>query len=136
MPSAWRRQLHYQPKGPGHPAYKHGLYSRYLAEAEVIELEEWQQSFDLLKLSHEELFALFRLQKALCSPGPIPVLPLAQAVLSLARIKATFRQAREGMEVRVRLEREDVQRLLQATVQVLSRYVPDDVLADATCESR
>lgn len=123
-------------RGADHPDFKHGLYSQHLSEAETIEFEEWRRRFDLLKLSEEEVFGLFRLQKALCSPGALPLPALANAMLSLARTKLALRQALEGMQVEVRLEQEDVQALIQATVYVIAHYVPDDRVEDALREFR
>lgn len=87
-------------------------------------------------MGRDDLFALYRLYRALASPEPIPLPALAKAVLAVARTKLMFRRALEGLEVRVRIENEHVQRVVEALGEIFVRYVPDDRLEDALRDLR
>lgn len=54
--------------GPENPNYKHGLYSKHRSEEEVAEYDKWltTSGTDLDRLSPEDEFLLFRLERRIC----------------------------------------------------------------------
>ncbi len=118
-------------RGSRHPAYKHGLYAKTLAPEDLTEFETWAAQYELAQVTRDDLYALYRVHKAVAEAENVPLRVLAQSVAALARTKATLRQAVDGIEVRLHVEGADLDDLVDKVAGILMRYVPSDRLEAA-----
>ncbi len=149
-PGEGRCKLHggATPRGADHPRYKHGRYSKYLSPAEQVEFEEFRATFGAqVDFEEELLIGLFRGYRQLARADKIPVLLNGETVLvdpdpkyiltclDLAtRSLERLCKAREGMTVNVRLDDEQVQRLMEAFGDGLAECVADPAEAQAVLD--
>lgn len=125
--------------GADNPNFKHGRYSRYLSPAEQVEFEEFRAAFGAqLDFEEELLIGLFRGYRQIARGDKIPALLDGKTVLvdpdpkyiltclDLAtRCLERLYQSYEGVTVNVRLDDEQVQRLMEAFGDALAECVAD-----------
>jgi hypothetical protein len=118
-------------RGEDHPNFKHGLYAKHLGKEERIEFEAWAEQYSLAQVTRDDLYALYRVHRAIAEAKDIPLSALAQSVHALARSKATMREAVDGIEVRLHVEGADLDALVNSMAGILVKYVPSDCLEAA-----
>lgn len=122
------------PRGKKSPDYKHGLYSKHLTPEQTIAFDEFQKRLDWFKPSNEEAFILFRALELLTQPGTVPPLVAVTVLDKLSAVKQRYKHILEGLDVNIRLSDSETQQIIDATVTVLSKYVPDAHKDEALAE--
>ena len=137
-PGTGRCKLHggSVPTGSDSPLFKHGLYSKHITEEQRIELEEFRSRLEWFAPSDDEIFILYRVMKLLTEPGHIPPMIALVALEKLSGIKKRYKEIMQGVDVNVHLTNSECKRLVDATITVLSKYVPDQNRENALAEFR
>ena len=126
-------------RGPQHPNFTHGRYSKYFRASDMVGFDEWKATLGLhLDLEDDILAMMFVVREmvlkqepvvAVTTRGPLPLDPsaeyIARCMERVARAAEKLWQHREGVTVNVRLDDEDTQRLMAALGDALVECVSD-----------
>ena len=113
-------------RGPDHPEFKHGLYAKHLGEDEKMEFEEFVQRFELIQVTPDELYGLYRAMKALLAPGAIPPLVMTKALQQIASWKRAHHEMASGTKVQISFDQPEMQALIDRFRGIIVKYVPAD----------
>mgnify|MGYP001172356705 FL=1 len=154
-PGDGRCKLHAgcSPRGADHPNFKHGERSKYFDPSMVVGFEEFKAALGPnLDFEDRVLFRVFLADQLTVDPatgrprpltvptkdGPVEVNPdpyyLLRCADTAGKVYERLRQAREGVTVNVRLDDEQLQKLMEALGDALAECVSDPAEAEAVLD--
>jgi len=101
------------------------MYMDHATKQELVKFEEFAAKFALAQVSAEELFAFYKLMRALTTPGPVPPALLAKCLNSIAGWKQKHYGMLYGQKIEIVFAQMEIEGLIKAMASIIVKYVPE-----------